>query len=362
MLRRKKKNTQEKKIIDMDLGARALAKAVKDGDLVNFRVLFAPFSPLREDSSEILDSTKYRYLHPDEQEEQDPEFIKALEMIREEGTWNHILNELKENRPAQLPAALVMRLGDNAVRQGKYTMASQAYELLRIRAAMQNEFFRQGDVALDEGDIRRAVQAYIIATGLEYNYAAFPEPLPQVPDFQNRALILHGEYPENLEDTLPMQELKPFLQTAFTYLLLSPSAAARLANRPLSVQVDFLVELVHQRDPRWQAFAERYRKALDYMEEFRERIQSTINRKGGQPMDLADEIAEILGEDPMKTPAMLLGWSIDQGEWWQYLKELAFVHPPAPLFLARQLIGETEIIVPMLRADSPIPARLNLVS
>lgn len=349
------------KSVNQELAAKALAKAVDDGDIVNFRILFAPFSPLRVDSSERLEDEKYRYLLPDEEQGASHRFREELARVRDEAIWRHTQQELQANRPARLPWELVLRLGDNAVRLGKYTSASQAYELLRIRRRMQDEFFAQAEAALDQGNVKRAVLGYVIATGLDYDYAAFPEPLPMVPDFQRRALMLHGVYPEKIEDSLPLQEPSLFLRTALSYLLLDAGAAARLESRPISQRLGFLAELVRQRDPEWREFVHRYREACDLMRDFEKRIERA-KKESGSNTSLAEEIEAVLGEDPRAIPACLLGRTIEDGAWWQYLKELAYQHPASVLFLSRQMVGETEIIVPRYRSDSPVPKELGLIA
>lgn len=357
----KKKTVTVQKIVDLEKLALALAKAVYDGDIVNFRLLFLPFSPARDESSERFESEKYAYLLPDAEMEQARAFREILALVKQDRIWKHILSELKANRPAQMPWELVMALGDNAVRTGKFTSAAQCYEMLRIRPRLQEEFFAQADAALEAGKMDRAVRGYIAATGLEYNYAAFPEPLPTVLNYQTHALMLHGVYPEKPEDCVALQEPESFVRTALGYLLGDSRAAARLENRPLDVRLAFLEKLVHYRDPSWQDFVHRYRDACKLMVEFDKRI-AHARSEGGRNISLANEIADLLGDDPTTVPATLLGREIASGEWWQYLKELAFIHPPSILFVSRQLIGTKEIIVPRYRGDSPVPRTLGLLT
>ena len=361
MARSKGNAATQEKAVNQELAAQALAKTVYDGDIVNFRLLFTPFSPIRVDSSERLESEKYAYLLPDEETEASHEFRSVLTLVRSDATWGHIQQELSANRPARLPWELVLQLGDNAVLRGKLTSAAQAYELLRIRRRMQDEFFAQADKAFDAGNLKRAVRGYVIATGLDYDYAAFPEPLPTVPDFQRRALMLHGVYPERMEDSLPLQEREVFLRTALTYLLLDTNAAARLETRPKEQRVAFLAELVRQRDPDWRDFVHRYREACGMMRDFEKRIEGAKEESGSRN-SLAEQIEDVLGEDPRAIPACLLGRTIENGEWWQYMKELAYRHPASILFVSRQLVGEVEIIVPRYRGDSPVPRELGLLT
>lgn len=357
----RKKNQSAAKVVAPEKIAQALAKAVAEGDFVNFKLLFQPFSPAREDSSERFEDEKYSYLLPDEESAATREFNEALEAVRAPQTWEHIQRELAARRPAQLPAPLVLKLADNAVRLGKYTIAAQAYELLRIRRRMQSEFLTQADAALDADDIRSAVRGYVIAVGLEYNYAAFPEPLPLVPDYQTKALILHAEYPRSPEDCIPLQAPETFLRTALSYLLLDAATAARLETRSPSVRMAFLAQLVKELDPDWREFVHRYRETCAVMRDFEARIQHTVAARGQTGLSLAREIEEIVGDDPRTICSTLLGRTIENGEWWQYLKELAFEHPAAALFVSRQIVGETEIIVPRYRSDSPIPSALGLL-
>jgi len=339
----------------MDLVAHALAKAIADGDIVNFRTLFESYSPAREESTERFSGAKYHYLLPNEEEQQTPAFANALHEVQSPLVWKHIEHELEAKRRAQLPWQLVLMVGDNAVRRMKLPSAAQAYELLRIRPRMQAEFFRQSDALLDEGRLKRAIEGYVIGTGLDYDYAAFPEPLPKVLDFQKQALILHGEYPEKPEDCIGLQEPEPFVRTALSYLLNSAEAAARLEKRPLELRIAFLRELVYVRDPSWSAFVERYDKARETMARFARRLDQVA----GVP-SLAEEIERELGEDPGHIPAELLGRTIENGEWWQYLQELAYEHPAAALFVARQAIGDREIIIPRCRTDSLAAQALQL--
>ncbi|HOF40894.1 MAG TPA: hypothetical protein PLD73_12540 [Candidatus Hydrogenedentes bacterium] len=365
MLGRKRQAAAADKQVDMELAAKAVAKAACDGDIVNLRFLFGPFSPARTASSERFETQKYSYLLPDDEQEEERSFQDALELVRSRGVWAHIENEWRMSRPPQLPFELVLRLGDHAVRQGKYTSAAQAYEMLRIRARMQALFLEAADESLDHGDIARAVRGYVVASGLEYDYAAFPEPLPKTPDYQMRALVLHGDYPERPEDCLALQETGQFVMTALSYLLMSDETAARLEKRPESVRLAVLKELIECGDPAWDAFARRYREASELKREFAQRIQRAIEARtaaqGASHKNLAGEIDDTLGADPGRIPIALLGREIEDGEWWQYLKELAFLHPAGILFVSRQFIGDREIIVPLYREDSPVARTLGLL-
>ncbi len=333
----------------------AVAKAVYDGDIVNFRMLFMPFSPARATSTESFDMPKYAYLLPDKETQEARGFNSCLALVRHPMTITHIRKELEANRPAQLPWELVLALGDQAVRAGKYSSAGQAYELLRIRARMQQTFFDKANAALDEGNIPRAVRGYVIATGLGYDYAAFPEPLPVIPDFQTRALMLHAEYPGTPEACLGMRDTEALLRIALAYLLLDPEAAARLDARPVETRLAFLKELVRLRDPKWDEFLERYRDASDTMQTFADRMG-----RRGERSALTEELEKQMTDDPREIPARLIGRTIRQGEWWQYLKEVAYEHPAGVLFVARQAVGDTEILVPRHAPDSPVARILGL--
>ena len=203
------------------------------------------------------------------------------------------------------------------------------------------------------------VLGYRIATGLGYNYAAFPEPLPVVPEFQTHALMLHGDYPEDPMATIGMQPEDVFLRTALGYLLLDVEAAARLEERPLSVRLEFLKELVRQQDPEWKSFVTRYREAIGLVQQFGERLLQA--GRIGKSGSLADEIEAQRRDDPRRIPEHLLGRAIENGEWWQYLKDLAYTHPAAALFVARQAIGDLEILVPRCAANSSAALALGLL-
>jgi hypothetical protein len=51
--------TLQEKTVDKTMIEGALAKAVCNGDIVNFRLLFAPFSPGRSESTEAFETEKY---------------------------------------------------------------------------------------------------------------------------------------------------------------------------------------------------------------------------------------------------------------------------------------------------------------
>lgn len=354
---RSKRRNNEVKEVDPEVTANAFAKAVYEGDIVNFRLLFGPFSPARAESTERFDTAKYAYLLPDDEMAQQPRFLKCLDAVERPETMAHIEKELEANRPAQLPSDLILMLADNAVWFGKYTLAAQAYELLRVRTRMQDEFFKQADAALDEHDVPKAVRGYLIATGLAYDYAAFPEPLPVVPGFQTRALLLHGEYPDTPEKCVGMKDADTLMQTALGYLLLDPQAAARLEKRPFSLGLAFLVELVHQRDPRWNEFAVRYREASSAMDEYTARLEQAKDEPA-----LLEDLESELGKEAQCVQAQLLGRTVQKGEWWQYLKDMAYEHPPSALFVARQALGEHEFLVPRCKPGSPIARELGLLT
>lgn len=348
------------KTVNPDLTAKALAKAMCDGDIVNFKLLFGPFSPARTDSTERFETEKYAYLLPSADEEQHAEFEECRARVKQPATWSHIQREIEACRPAQLPSDLLLILADRAVRAGKFTSAAQAYELLRIRRRTQEEYFVQADQALDANDIPKAVRGYRIGAALGYNYAAFPEPLPVVPDFQTGALMLHGDYPAHPGACIGMQPPDLFLRTALSYLLLGFEAEARLEARSRELRLNFLTELVRQQDPAWREFVTRFREAVDMMREFGERLQRAANRDG-RLGTLAEEIAAQTGDDPRRISAHLLGREIEEGEWWQYLKDLAYQHPAAALFVARQAIGDREILIPRCADDSPAALALGLL-
>jgi hypothetical protein len=347
------KHSAAEKVVNPDLLAQAIAKCVSDGDYVAFRSVFLPASPARQESPEKFESPKYMYLQVSKEFQSDREFRDALSLVKQKETWAHIENELRQKRPAQMPSELLMRLADNAVRLGKYTNASQAYEILRVRARIQEEFAKQAEAALDQGNINKAVKGFLIATALEYNYSAFPEPLPSVPNYQTGALALHGSPLERIEDSIGLQPVETFLRIGLAYLLSSAERAAQLETRPLETRIAFFKALVNQIDPNWAEFVQKCRTAMATMREFGERVERSKLENVRAGTGLKGEIEKTLGEDPIRVTRELCGRTIEEGEWWQYLKELAYAHPPAALFVARQTVGEQEILVPRLRTDSP---------
>lgn len=347
----------EQKAVNTDMIANALAKTVCEGDIVNFRLLFLAFSPARTSNSEDFETEKYRYLVAGADEMETSSYQEALTAVREDETWSHILGELDANRPAQLPSSLLLLLADNAVRRGKYSAAAQAYELLRIRRKMQDEFLAQADAALDAGDIAVGVRGYLIGVGLSYDYAAFPEPLPFVPDYQTKALMLHGTYPTRSEDCVSLQEPNTHANTALRFLLQDEEVSSRLHARPLEVRLKFLKALVEMSDPQWPEFVVRFEEACELTQSFSDQLKRLAEP---HQETLEEEIEEQQAADPRKIMSALLGREIEDGAWWQYIKEIGYAHPAGALFVARQLIGDQEILMPRLLADSPVAAALGL--
>lgn len=344
------------KIVDETQVQHAFAKAVADGDIVNFRFLFAPFSPARVDSTESFDDPKYAYLLPDDEQERATAFTDALGQVKKMATWAHIKQELDAKRPPQLPSDLLLPLADNAVRLGKWTAAGQAYELLRVRRRMLELLLDEAMDALNRDDVAKAVRGFRMAAGLSYDYAAFPEPLPMVPVYQERALALHGTYPTRPEQSIALAPPEQHVQLALSYLLGDEYVAGRLNDRPLDTQLRFLRELVEQVDPAWDDFGTKFEKACDLTRSIGERLR----RRGENQPSLAEEVEEQQAEDPWDIPRALLGRDIPEGAWWEYLKDLAYLHPAAVLFISRQLVGEEEILMPRLLKDSPVPKALGL--
>ena len=352
---------ETEKTVDPDLLSKALAKAAAQGDIVNFQLLFLPFSPGRADSPERFESDKYAYLLPTDDECGQEAYRSALDLVKRDDLWAHISSELEAERPARLPAPLVLALADNAVRLKKYTAAAQAFELLRIRKQMQEEFYLQADQAFEADDIEKAAHGYLVGAGLAYDYAAFPDPLPKVPDYQTKALMLHGEYPTDPQNCLAFLEPEAHVNAALEFLLNDEDAAGRL--RPLSMEkrLACLKELAHEIDPAWEEFVRRYRKARTMAQEYGKRLERLAAPGHRLPETLEEEIDEQDARDPMAVTIQMLGREIEHGRWWQYLKELAYEHPPAILFVARQAVGEEEILVPRHRPDSPAAKALNLI-
>ncbi|MBI1320585.1 MAG: hypothetical protein GC168_16805 [Candidatus Hydrogenedens sp.] len=356
----KKKTETKRPVGQADIDA-CLAKAVAQGDMVNLKFAFTPNSPLRDESPEVLDTAKYAYLRPSDAD-RGGAYDQALALVSRPEIQQHHVTQLKAKRPAQLHADVVMALADNAVRLEKFTVAAQAYEMLRIRERMREEYAAQAEAALDQGDLNTAVRGFRIATGLSYDYAAFPEPMPLVPNYQSRALMLHAIYPKRPEDSIALLPPERQIPAALNYLLLDPELAARLREKPADVLVNFIAEYVRQRDPQWDEFVKRYREACEIVRDIGEKMKGIADQKQEQGAKLREEIAlQELGVDPKEVPAKLLGRSIEPGDWWQYLKDLVYQHPASVLFVTRQMVTrDIEIVMPRFYQNAPLGRALGL--
>jgi len=350
-------DTVQKQPVTQDRVAWVLAHAVATGDFVNFKFIFAPFSPLRNDSTENLDSPKYAYLLPED--ETDPLFRAALDAVSKPEILDHVMAQLNKKGPPQYPWQPLLQLADNAVRLGKFTMASQAYELLRIRRRVQEQYLELGDEAIRQGDIPRGVLAYQVACGLDYDYAAFPEPLPAVPNYQHTALILHGDFPETPEQSVPLRPETEFVRTGLVYLAGNAEIAGRLDAFDHEIRRAVLAEWIRSADADWPAFTTRYREALRMVDTYNRRVREIIERSGPHAVEMAldEETASL----PAKAQILLSGRTAENLEWWQCLKELAASHPGGALFVTRAVVvGNREVLLPCFRGDSPLPAMVGL--
>lgn len=352
--------TATKPAVTQDDIDNALAWAVAQGDIVNFRFQFLRSSPLRDASPENIHTPKFDYLQVDDPS--DPAFLEAKGMLKDVHLRDQVKMQLEKKGAVQLPSELLLKLADNAVCLGKYSNAAQAYELLRIRPRMQKLFLDQADEALDQNELDKATLGYYIAACLSYDYAAFPEPLPVTAAYHKNALILHAVYPSRPEDSIALQPTEAHLRAAFNYLLIDAAIAHRLDKRPVAVKIAFLNALVRRMDPDWDDFAARYKEACTMIKSYGERLQRIANEKEGIKDAVSDALEEQQDErDPRDICAKLLGHPTENGEWWQYLKDLAFKHPAATLFVTRQAVTkDLEIIMPRFVKDSPIIKALGL--
>jgi len=350
-------DTVQKQPVTPERVAQVMAHCVATGDFVNFRFIFAPFSPLRNDSTENLDSPKYAYLLPEDTS--DPLYLSALEAISKPEILDHVMAQLDRKGPPQYPWQPLLMLADNATRLGKFTMASQAYELLRVRRRIQEQYLELGDEAFRQGNIPRGVLAYRVACGLDYDYAAFPEPLPAVPNYQHTALILHGDFPETLEQSVPLRPETEFVRTGLVYLAGNAEIAGRLDAFDHETRREILAEWIRSSDTDWPAFAARYREALRLAEAYNRRVREIIEKSGPHAVEMAldEETASL----PVRAQVLLSGRQADNLEWWQCLKELAASHPAGALFVTRAVVvGNREVLLPCYRGDSPLPAMIGL--
>ena len=338
----------------------ALAHAVAEGDIVNFRFLFMPASPFRDDSPEDASTPKYDYLFPESEDA--PQFPEALALAHDPEIGRFVREQLARKGPPRLPWQLVLALADNALRLGKYTAAAQAYELLRIRRRMQDLTLDKADEQLRRGDVDASVRGYCLALGLHFDYSAFPEPLPAVQEYQERAPALHSVYPASPEQTLALQEDNALCKTALNYLMPHGEFSSRFQQLDAELLVPFTAALIRSLDRDWDAFADAFKEARDVARTH----QALFDRLNGYSAEVLEVLAENLVEDAghedlRRIPEILSRTHIDKGEWWQYLKALAYHHPGAALFVARQrLSAKEEILVPRFREDSRLALALGL--
>ncbi len=339
----------------------SLAYAVAEGDIVNFKLLFVPASPFREDSPEDASTPKYDYLFPDNEAE--PRFQAALRLVKTPETAAFVREQLGRKGPPRLPWQLVLALGDNAARLGKYTSAAQAYELLRIRRRLQDMTLDKADARLTQGDIAAAVRGYRIALGLQYDYGAFPEPLPAVPDYHERAPGLHTVYPVTTEQVLAMREDNALCGIALQFLLPFGEFSGRFEQVAPETLLSFTAALIRALDQDWQEFVITFKKVLE-LTTAHEALFSKLNAFSAEALEvLSEELVntELLSE-LRRISGLLAGVHGESHEWWYYIKAMAYHHPGAALFVSRQrLSAKEEIVIPRVRQDSRLAQELGLL-
>ncbi len=354
--------TMQEKQIDYALLDKCLAHAIAEGDYVNLRFLFLPASPFRADSPEDIAAPKYAYLLPEDEAE--PRYRAALDKVRHPETARYLRAQLAKSGPPQLPWELILQLADNAVLLGKYTAASQAYELLRIRRRMQDAFREQGDAALKAGRVSDAVQGFVIASGLDYDYAAFPEPLPTVPNYQERALALHGQYPASPGAALALQPDAALIKTALNYLLLDSEGLRGFDAHEAEHLPELAAGLVRCFDTDWNGFADCFARAHE-ITSTHAALLDTINSYAPDALGVLFE--SVLDEEQIaalkEAQSLLLNRDNSDLEWWQCLQSLCYRHPGAALFVRRQrLSAADEILIPLCRDDSHFARCLGLLT
>lgn len=354
-------NTATPKYTDYDalLGA-ALANAIAEGDYVNFRLIFAPASPFRLDSPEDATTPKYQYLFPEN--ENSPRYQAAVRLVQSPPIKRYVKEQLQRSGPPRLPWQLLLALADNALCLGKFTLASQAYELLRIRRRMQDLFLEEADERLRADNLSGAVKGYLIGLGLQFDYGAFPEPLPAVPDYQERAPGLHTVYTGVTEDALGMQEDVSLCKSILGYLMPFPEFKERVQKFLPDQLIPFTAALIRGMDPNWDTFATDFRKTMHVASRYTP-LFTQINSYSLEALEvLAEELVQDKELEELRhLSETLTGLSGGLYEWWRYISALAYAHPAAPFFVVRQRISaHKEIIVPCCRQDSTLSHLLGL--
>lgn len=352
--------TQTEKVIDFTMLDRCLAFAIATGDSVNLRFLFMPASPFRQDSSEEINQSKYAYLIPDEES---AEMAEALKLVEQPEISRQVRAQLSKKGPPQLPWELLQALADQALRLGKYTVASQAYELLRIRRRMQEIFLDHADAALDGGAFYEAAQSYKIAAGLQYDYAAFPEALPSVLNYQENALSLHRNYPQTPEEGAQSDD-SALCRSILHFLMQGAEFLQRLDGHDPKVVLQLTVEVIRCLDPGWEAFVSAFQESLVIVAPFAKQFER-INSYTQEALEvLLEEIFTDEQKETLRGLASLFAPGAPEGEeWWLTMRTLAYHHPGAVLFVRRQRLSATEeILIPGVVADSELARLLGLVS
>ena len=99
--------TLQQKTVSQSVIDVCMANVVAEGDIVNFRFLFMPASPLRPSSPEDIHSPKYGYLFPEDESAQ--RYQNALRLVQRSEITRYIQKQLATDGAAAI--ALGTRAG-----------------------------------------------------------------------------------------------------------------------------------------------------------------------------------------------------------------------------------------------------------
>ncbi|GAB4334781.1 MAG: hypothetical protein Kow0099_07020 [Candidatus Abyssubacteria bacterium] len=293
------------------------ANAIATGNTFAFHDVFAKAKEFSEgtDSSPVTQTllSRLQYLLPDRDAMDSPGFRTAMELVERHGLSEDVV-----------PAALLEETAKEAISRGKFAYAEDAYKLLGVKKEMVALYAQTGEQFLRENKPVHAAMSFFVAASIDQ---------PIGPHYQYLGTELHALCrlePQKCITNLPVDAL---VDAGIEYLLGNEPLADRLTGAAQPDQKKHILgALAVLRDTDLKKLVENLRAAAAEIS----KIQN------GKPDDYSP-IAPIL-----------LGRPTGSQDAWQYMKELCFEHPVAALCVCVRSVRDTLVLVPALRAGTPL--------
>jgi len=295
-----------------DLKKIVIAYALISGNTFAFHALFSSikeFAPGGDEAplnQKLMDHLEYLLPGPEAKESAD--FQNALKLVEQSDLSGDIV-----------PGILLEETAQHAVAQGKFAYAEDAYRLLGVKKEIIGLYAQRGEQFLREGKPSEAAMSFLVAASLEQ---------PIGPNFQYLGPQLHADCIRNPKACVTILPVDELIEAGIQYLLSHDGLSDRLLHAASAEQKrSVLGALAQYRDENIQELIQNLRKAAEAVSSIRD----------GKPNDYSP-----IGP-------LLLDSATATGEAWQYLREFSHEHPIGALCVCIRMIGQKQVIIPVVR-------------